>query len=41
MEGGGGEWNSRFIMFAYNSGKEFSCESLVSNSGVRKDTLRR
>ena len=35
------ELNSLFTMIAYNSGNEFSYESLASNSGVQKDTLRK
>ena len=35
------ELNSLFTMIAYNSGNEFSYESLASNTGVKKETLRK
>lgn len=35
------ELNSLFTMIAYNSGSEFSYESLASNTGVKKETLRK
>ena len=35
------ELNSLFTMIAYNSGNAFSYERLASNSGVKKETLRK
>ena len=35
------ELNSFFTMIAFNSGNEFSYESMASNTGVKKETLRR
>ena len=35
------ELNSLFTMIAFNSGNEFSYESLASNTGVKKETLRK
>jgi predicted AAA+ superfamily ATPase len=35
------ELNALFAMIAFNSGGEFSYESLAQNTGVKKETLRR